>query len=292
MKIQWTFRFEYEDLKFERPIKYNVEITKEHAKHFGLPEAAFTAELIIKADEAKPEKVKQTGQILLTLPGNYKDTEEMSYDIVHNLAEHITFSQGRISLASFVSNEMLPETVEEATALGDKRFGYALSFKETSPQVPFDAAAIGKVRGHPLVTQFNRADRAGDPIDQFIGFFKILEDLYGANSKKGLKDSFKNSPELVNSALRLKRGEGERQRCLSEQEVGNLLGQIVEVRHECAHLKSTIGFGLRYGESRVNEIVEPLLPPLRILAHIAIQTQLKNICDTNEQLFSYPIKAQ
>jgi hypothetical protein len=54
---------------------------------------------------------------------------------------------------------------------------------------------------------------------------------------------------------------------MSQVEFEKLINDLVNTRHECAHLRSSTGFGITYGDARVGSDVEPLLVPLEVLAY-------------------------
>jgi hypothetical protein len=275
MRIRWQFYFEYEDLKFDKIYKYDATVSKERAEAFGLPALEFEARITIEAEEENHGSIKQRGKMNIFLPGNNEQTENLAYSLALSIADHITFSQARIQIiGSFVSSELLPETPEEEAEVGENRFSWSMRIKEVPDKAPFDSGSLQKVTNSPLIKQFNEANDAKSPIDRFIGLFKILEDLYGGQP---VKASFKNSMELRLIALRHLRFEESGTgtiRQISEAEFEKLVDDLVNTRHECAHLRSSTGFGITYGDSRVQSDVEPLLGPLQTLAYEAIRIKI------------------
>lgn len=273
MRVRWQFYFEYEDLKFEKTYTYGVPISKEHAEAFGLPAQEFEATVTIEADEEKHDSLRQLGKINIFLPGNNEKTKNLAYSLAMSLAEHVTFSQARIRIdGSFISNELLPETPEEEAEVGENRFSWAMQLKRVGDKVPFDSASLQRVTNNPLIKQFNEANDAKSPVDRFIGLFKILEDLFGGQP---VKASFKSSTELKQIALQHLQTEVRGvTRQISEPEFEKLVDELVNTRHECAHLRSSTGFGITYGDARVQSDVEPLLVTLEMLAYEAIQKRI------------------
>jgi len=273
MKVRWQFFFTYEDLKFESSYTYEVTVTAEQAEHFGLPREGFKAEVTVGPYEKK-HGLKQFGKIHITLPGTGEQTKDLAYSIAFTFAEYVTFTQARIELdGSFISNELLPETPEEESEVGDKRFSMTLQIREVGEKVPFDHAALQRLTNSPLIKQFNEANNAKSPVDRFIGLFKILEDSYGGQP---VKASFKNSPELKQIALQeLTIKENGTTRPFSQTDFEKLVDDLVDTRHECAHLRSSTGFGITYGDARVDTDVEPLLEALEVLAFEAVQKKVQ-----------------
>lgn len=272
MRVRWQFYFEYEDLKFEKTYKYGVQISEDQAKGFGLPTFAFEAILTIEADKEKGRGIRQLGMINIFLPGTGEETEDLAYSLALSLAEQITFSQGKIKLdGSFISNELLPETPEEEAEVGENRFSWNVQLRKVPDQIAFDAASIQMVTNDPLVKQFNDARDAKSAIDQFIGLFKILEDLYGG---RPLKSSLKRSAELNEIALHyVEVEEAGAVRQITQPEFEKLVDDLVDVRNQCAH-RTPDGFGLRHGDARVQTEVKPLLESLEKLAYEAVQRRI------------------
>lgn len=270
MRVRWQFYFWYEDLKFERTYTFGIPISKEHAEAFELPAEVFEAKVTIEADEEKHGHVTQRGIINIYLPGDNEQTKDLAYSLAINFAEHITFSMGKIKLdGSFISNELLPETPEEEATVGENRFGWTVQIKEVPERVAFDSASLQRLTNNPLIKQFNEANNAASPIDRFIGLFKILEDLYGGHP---IKPALKVAAELKQIALEhLQIEDGGSTRQITEAEFEGLIDKLANTRHECAHLRSSIGFGITYGDARVQSDVEPLLDALESLAFEAVQ---------------------
>jgi hypothetical protein len=273
MKVRWRFYFTYEDLKFEKTCTYGVTVTPEQAEHFGLPLQGFEAEVTVGPDEEKHGFIKQRGKIHITLPGNGEQTKDLAYSIAFTLAEYVTFTQARIELdGSFISNELLPETPEEEAEVGENRFSWTLQIREVGEKIPFDHASLQRLTNSPLIKQFNEANKAKSPVDRFIGLFKILEDSYGGQP---VKASFKNSPELKQIAFQhLRITESGTTRAMSQAEFEKLVDDLVNTRHECAHLRSSTGFGITYGDARVDSDVEPLLASLEVLAYEVVKKRV------------------
>lgn len=172
----------------------------------------------------------------------------------------------------FVSNQLLRETPEEEEEVGDRPYSMSLQLRSVPDKTPFDGGLVEKVTNNALLRQFNAANDARSPVDRFIGLFKILEDLYGGHPiKKALCDS----AELRQIGLEsLETTQGDSRTQITVPEFENLLGDLVNTRHQCAHLRSSTGFGISYNDSRVQSTVVPLLDPLETLARFAIRKKL------------------
>ncbi len=285
---------EYEDLTFERIVEYDLTVSKEHAEDIGLPAIEFEARVVIEPEVEKPYSIKQRGKIHIFLPGR-QETKDLAYLMANAIANQITFSQGKMDIDwSFVGNELLPEALEEAEKLGENRFGYTMKVEEMLDKVPFNSASLQNLISNPLIEQFNIANSSPNPIDSFIGLFKILEDLYGStplkpafikptkkkgnNKKQELKPSLKSSDELNQIILdNISMNQNGVTRPISQTEIEKLIDKLVDTRHECAHLRSSKGFGITHSDYRVKTEVEPLLESLRALVYDAVQKHIAKI---------------
>lgn len=283
MRARWDFHFESTGVRFERVHKFEGQITREHTQEFGLLPETFTALIMIEPDEKSYNPlIEQTGKLKITLPGNNAQTKNMAFWLARQVAEQVTFTQGGVKINyGLVLGELLPDTPEEAEQLGDRPFFYQANLIEVRPTPTFDGSALQTVSGSPLIQQFNAANRAKNPIDRFLGLFKILEDRYGPTSKKEtLAGALKASSELLRLAqqhLVVYIRENDSDRPLAEADFFRLIETLVKVRHECAHLRSSKKFGITHGDPRVRRNVEPLIDPLRELTFEAVQCTLEPV---------------
>lgn len=279
MKSQWEFFFESTGVRFERVHKFNAQIMKEHAVAFGLPAQEFNAEIRIEPDESSYNPAaEQTGKVKIVLPGNKEQTRNLALWFSRRVGQQISFSQGEMKiLYGLILGEHLPDTAEEATQLGDTPFFAEAHLVEALPTPAFDGAALGKVSAHPLIEQFNAANKADNPIDRFLGLFRILEDLYGPTSKTvTLAAALKASNELFLIAKKhIEMTANNKPSELNQNDFNEIVSKLVKTRHQCAHLRSSKGFGITHGDPRARAEVEPLANLLRLLTSDAIQERLR-----------------
>lgn len=278
MKVRWDFHFDCMGVRFERTHRYEALISKEDAAAFGLPAVAFTGLIGIEPDEtSKDPLAEQTGKLRITLPGRQDGTQSLAYWMAQHVTEQVTFSQGKMKINwGLVLGELLPDTPEEVEQLGEERYFAKAQLIEMIPPPTFEGSTLQKVSSSPLMKQFNAADSATNPIDRFLGLFKILEDLYGPTSGKvKIADSLKASAELFQLAHRhlhiTKNGIDSQ---FTQSDFNQLIDKLVRMRHECAHLRSAKDFGITHGASRVTTDVQPLIPLLRSLTFEAVGMRL------------------
>jgi hypothetical protein len=278
MRVRWDFFIECTGIRFERVHKFEAEISEEHSKAFDLPVREFTALITIEPDEESYNPtIEQTGMLKITLPGDSKQTKLFAYSLAQQMARQITFSQGDVKVVyGLVTGEHLPDTPEEAEQLAEGPYFFEARIVEVEPTPSFDGSSLQKLTAHPLIEQFNAANSAKNPIDRFLGLFRILEDLYGPTAKKvTLAEALKASSELLQIAQKhLHFTEDGAERPLTHDDFSGLVDSLVRARHECAHLRSSKGFGVTHGDPRVTTEIEPLTSPLCDLTYEAIRARL------------------
>jgi hypothetical protein len=278
MRARWEFFIECTGIRFERVHKFEAQISEEQAEGFGLPAKEFTALITIEPDEESYNPaIEQTGLLKITLPGNKEQTKNLAYWMSRQIARQITFSQGEVKVVyGLVMGEHLPDTPEEEEQVAEGPYFAEARLVEVLPTPSFDGSSLQKLATHPLIGQFNAADKAKNPIDRFLGLFKILEDLYGPTAKNvKVADALKSSGELLQIAQKhLHVAEDGAARPLTQDDFSGLVDRLVRARHECAHLRSSKGFGVTHDDPRVATEIEPLTGPLRDLAYEAIQMRL------------------
>jgi hypothetical protein len=277
MRARWDFFIDCVGIRFERTHKYKAQMTEQHARTFGLPNVAFEALIVIVPDdESKNPLIEQTGKLKITLPGNNEQTRNLAFWLAEKVAHQVTFAQGKVKINyGMVLGEHLPDTPEDESQINDTPFFGNVQLIEVLPTPTFDGSSIKAVSSNPLIQQFNDADHAKNPIDRYMGLFKILEDLYGPTSGKiTLADALKSSRQLGGFAQQhLHMSENEKDRALNQTDYFQLVDKLVKARHECAHLRSQKNFGVTHGHPRVSAEIEPLIGPLRELAYYAIQNR-------------------
>lgn len=283
MKSQWDFFFECKNFRFDRVYKYEGKIGSEQATAFGLPSANCVFLITIEPDsESKFPGADQTGKLKVLIPGNTEQTKDLAYWIAINSSEHISFFHGELKIhGGLVTAELIPETPEEEEQLGENRFFAEARLVEVQPAPEFDGSSFQQITGDPIISgalrQYNAALKAENPIDQFLGLFRILESFYGPQlEKQTLAVALKSSAELRDIAQKhLTFSDGATTRQLTEDDYFDLVDKLVQTRHECAHLRAQKGFGIHHGDPKVRKEVMPLIKPLSRLAFETIRTRLQ-----------------
>jgi hypothetical protein len=284
MKSEWKFYFESKDFRFEQAYEVVAEIGGEQAKVFGFPAEKLEFPMVIEPDaESRFNLSGQTGVIKITLPGDMDQTKDLAYLTAIRASDHISFLNGELKLlGGLVHGEHLPETPEEAEQLGENRYFFIVQFVEAPLPGAFDESSFTQIASNQTtrvaMKQYNASLKAENPIDRFLGLFRIIEDFYGPKSdkeKKSLAGVLKESGELLGIARQnLKFVEADGYREFTEADYTHLVDDLVRIRHNCAHLRTSNNFGIPHGDPRVRAEVQPLIGPLDTLAYQAIRKRL------------------
>ena len=281
MKVRWDFYFETSDFKFGRVHKYRGEITDVHAAAFGVSSQGEFLLTFEPDAECKFPPAEQSGMLRLLLPGRQEETEKLALWLVHNVAEQISFHHGHLKVhGGLVTGEHLPETPEEEEELGEGRYFANAHLEEVLPTPTFEGGSLRIVTGDPEINQamrqHNAALRSVNPVDRYLGLFRVLEDLLASESKnRKLAAALKASRTLYDVGYaELTKAVGDSRRQLTRDEFNALVDQLVEVRDHCAHLRTKQGLGIPHGDPRVSSEIEPLLEPLRTLCYGVVQQKL------------------
>jgi len=201
----------------------------------------------------------------------------LSVWIANCFAERLSFEQGgqlEVNFAAFIG-ERVPESDDERDTIGDAPFFAEMTFAEAVDPPVFSA---DRLSGRPatememrLMKQFNSAVAANHPIEQFLGLFKILEDRYLASkSSQSMLRRLLANHELRQTALEIL-VHGESQQPIERSDADELIEKFVRIRHECAHLKTEINFGLQPDDPRIESELRPILPALEVIVREVVK---------------------
>jgi hypothetical protein len=266
MKTEWKLDFKAYGITFPKRSRFTGNLLPPYEAD---PRIDFTLEIL--SDREKTDlKSDATGQFVITLPGSAEDSEPFMFIALTQIKAKLEFPDRRIEIdGGGVFYKIITETAAEEEAVGDAIYGYNLRLVEEPVQLPhFDPQQL--VQSLPaqelaIMAQFNQASQA-NPIDKFLGFFKILEKVYADTRGCDVLRTMKANNQLWKLAERtLKvRNEGG----FSRDDFNELLTCIYRTRDQCAHLRGRTGF--LPGDSRIVQVVEPHLNLVRALAERTI----------------------
>lgn len=277
MKTEWWFRFETKGLFFEKEHKYmgatNDAVSIEG---FDTPQKiSFDFRIVPDTDkENKPPDVDQSGTLYITLPLPYDEkAKSIAFTLAHMIAEKISFDSGEVRiLGGAFFGKRLAETPEEEKEIGDAAYFAEMHIIEVATPPAFDSKSFADKSNARLdmglVSQHNASKRSQNPVDKFLGFFKILESQYTSTQKKqNLKECLANNEDLFKVFMGTFKFESIEQARNSYVE---FIEAIVHARHRCAHLKANKDFGYVPVDPRIEEEVKPFLGPIEALTYEVI----------------------
>ena len=270
MKTEWRFHYETKDFFFEKEHKYmgqTGDLKLDDAIH---PQRLSFEIRIVPDNPYKKSGVDQTGSFYLTLPLPYEKAKPHAAALAKMIAERISFESGEFRLlGGMIVCKRIPENPEEEKEVGDKSYAVEMHLVEVVGAAPFDSKGFieksNLIMDIGLVSQHNAAKKATNPIDKFLGFFKIIEKQFTSGCKKqSLRECLSNNIKLFNiykCTFKFDTDEQARQFFLI------FVNSIVNTRHECAHLKADKNFGYVPIDHRIKKEVEPFLIQLEILTY-------------------------
>lgn len=269
MKTEWQYRFETTEFIFEKEHKFIGSNKGELDFGFGeISNLNFEARISPEQETDYRPGVIQSGSIYITLGMGMEEAHPVADFLIHQIVERIAFISGKISIVGIVYCERIPETPEEVEIVGDKPHAAFLQLEEViDDSSSFDSKQFqglsGKSLDVRLLSQFNDACNEPSTVYQFIGLYQILESLYSGSKEyiPGIKKVFKSSKQLRNNF----------EKTFEHGEFDNFIEEIVDIRHNCAHLRLEAGFGYAPNDPRIKEQVEPYVGPIKELCYVCIQ---------------------
>lgn len=262
MKARWRYVFRVNDFFFEHNIKYNAELCNEKQ------DVRINALIELEIDSKQLIEDAQTGCIYITLPYDEKKMELYVKEILFQFLERIRFDHGKILINYIiVSYELIPENNDEAILIGDRPYNFTLNFIEAGNEQPFDSnKLINNNYNFDLMIQYNDTKDKESLIDQFNGFFKILENCYSKNIRREEIKKVLDNDELFHlyEQIYCKR---------TREDFTTFINEISDIRHKCSHLKNNHEFGYLPTDSELEKIVRPKVDELRVLAKYLIETK-------------------
>lgn len=275
MKTKWQFFLET-DFLFDREYKFRGSIPKDAVTSTGKKtneQIEFNMSIVPDKEQKHPT-AEQTGIMYITIPFTYEEGREVVKGMAYLLSERISFDFGKMKIhTGLILCERIPETPEEAEQIGDAPFAAEMTLEEVVSPPTFDAKKLSDQSlinmDTRLVAQHNAAREHKNPIEKFLGFFKIIETLYGPHSDKiKFKDALVHNADLFNlfrKAFQFETAED------YKREYAMFIEKIVKGRHRCAHMRLKKDFGYWSSDPRVKTEIEPYIGALEALTYYAIR---------------------
>ena len=280
MQTEFKFLFHTYDFLFEKELKFNGSIGESNSpiSQKGALEGLNFFARIIPENNNNNHKSTQSGALFVKVPFNKEHAEEIILELVHLITQKINFNNaGKFEvLAGMYTGERIPETDEEKAYVGDKPCFAHMSLIEDIGDPIFDKKQFFDQTSNAstdltLIQQHNHASQAKHPIDKFVSYYKIIEDLLFCKKRTTAKELLRNNillREAYQSAF---------DELQSDEDYLNFVESIVDIRHKCSHLKRSNNFGYIINDSRIESEVETQLGIMHYITYQLIIENGKNV---------------
>lgn len=272
MKTEWQFFFKTKDFKFDKEYKFRVSVeglTSENKDNIDTEELVFDLR-ITPDDKPNHPNAEQTGKLFITLPLPYEKAKAIIRQLTYILEQKISFEYGDFKIQGGLKIcKNIPETTEEEKEVGEKPYIAQVNLITVVPPINFDSQEfVEKLKNKSdlrFVAQYNYAKNLPNPIEKFLGFFKIIESHFPPVYKKQpLREVLGNNSAFYDIYIKTFKFDNEVQ---AKESYKDFIRSIIHARHRCAHLKVDEDFGYLPNDPKIKEEIEPLLLPLEVLTY-------------------------
>lgn len=219
--------------------------------------------------------------IEIELPGRPERYQPLAQQLASEFVEKLAFFYPGLRIEGGCSEaERIPENDDEANEIGDKRHVVSVSLREVDGNIPFSREHMrllpfmsGLDR---VIRQYTFAEAARNPIDGYLGMFKVIETLYYQGNLHAI-EVLKGAQELrevLRTSYRTRRSDDEPWVEPDEQSIDSMITDMVKMRDQCAHLRGHNAFGYAPGDAAAFQEVEPLLRIVHWAAREAIRRRI------------------
>jgi hypothetical protein len=239
-------------------------------------------ELRIDPPERTGKPDPNHGHLVLVVPGDPAEMGPFAEHLASDIGEYLAFyHEGFRVLRGAVFAKRIPENAEERSIVGDHPYAVSLKLSEVGEFGPLKREKLQLFpKSFPLqriIRQHNVARAAASGVDRFLGMYKVIEWFYHRDEKVGAKEALKHNQEfveLLRSAYSVRSDDKAAWEVPSDQSVFELVDELVDTRHKCAHLRESSAFGFAPHDRDVYEKVEPLYEIIIAVAQQAIHGRL------------------
>lgn len=279
MQTEFEFHFSAFDFTFEKEHKFTCRIGDKN-KPFDMKDGLAGLEFwfrIVPGNRKNETNATQVGSLFLKIPLPTESAKEIVFELLYLVNQQINFNNPGIFnvTTTYYMGERIPQTEEEEKEINGKPHFAEVSMVEYIGEPTFDSSQFaGQVSQSPmdftLVQQHNHASQTKHPIDRYVSYYKIIEDVFSTKKEVSAKSLLTNNfllKEIYNSAFDSPR---------SDEEYLSFISTIVDVRHKCSHLKRGSDFGYRINDERIEVEVEQLLDLVHYITYQLILKKGKN----------------
>lgn len=273
------------EISAETSVKFSTSgtITVKNAGEIATEEVQdLTVEVRVVPKGAEGDEVrKKQDWIELHMPGRPEKYQPFAQQLALEFADKLAFFYPGLRIeGGFSEAERIVENDEEAAEVGDKLHLVSVSLREVDGSIPFNREHLrllpymsGLER---VIHQYTTAQAARNPIDGYLGMFKVIETLY-YQGKRHTIAVLKEAQELrdvLRCSYRTRRGDDEPWVDPDDHSIDSMIEDMVKMRAQCAHLRGHNAFGYAPGDAAVFREVEPMLGIVSSCAREAIRRRI------------------
>ena len=259
MKSEFQFFYKADRIVFAEEYSTSWHISASPDKS-GHEEGPIHLDIDIKIKpkvEANDSESELHGELLITLPGKPEDLSGLVIRIANDISEHISFFCDEFTLfGGMISARRIPENREEEKLIRGGEYWVEMNVTEVPIPIDFDIRVLKAFPAYqPLrraIVQFNSARKAGNPIDHYLGMFKVLECLF--HNGQGFDTLHTETRLRETLKIYCRNNDGSE---LSESEITELIKHLVKYRNRCAHLRERENYGLVVFDEDTQNKVRP-----------------------------------
>lgn len=261
MKTEFEFHFSAYKFIFKKEHKFiatikDIDNSDESLVSIGIDELEFK---IVPSEENTNTEETQNGSLFITLPLDLDNAQEKIYHLLHTIIEQINFNNpGKFEVNSaYYIGKRIPECDEDELDIGDSPYFAKMSFIEDIGEPEFDPISFANISSNNndlvLIQQHNHASNLKHPIDKFVSYYKIIEDIFSTNKKIAAKELLLDSQPLKEIYLGAFKVEK------TNDDYKDFIKNIVNIRHKCSHLKRNSNFGYVLNDKRIESEVDTFI---------------------------------
>lgn len=273
MKTEWQFFFKTDKFIFDKEYKFQGDISNvaDIDGNKGLDDFSLDIHLVPSKEPSKSFNTHR-GKVYITLPFSLEEGRKIIEIVAYDFAQRISFEYGKFEITfGSLFGKRIPETAEEEIEIGDSPGFFEMDLIEAVGSPKFDPAKLASLPSSMdsgLIATFNSAKNSDNEVNQFLGFFKIIEKKYPPKKKRQpITDCLLESTDLFDIYTTVFSHSSIED---AKDEYVSYITAIVKARHGCAHLKAEKNFGYIPNDPRIESEVRPYLQSIELITYLAI----------------------
>lgn len=280
LKTEFEFYFSTHGFFFEKDHKFLCTLGDENKPLElieGLKKLIFEFQ-IVRDTQKNETDATQIGSLFLTIPLSSENAEKIIFHLLHVVVQQINFNnEGTFEVSTaWYRGKSIPESEEEKLEIGDRPYFIRINLVECSMESKFDSSQfVNRVSQTQmdlvLIQQHNHAVQAKHPIDKYLSYYKIIEDICSTKKRTKAKELVGNNvllKTIYTAAFNPPK---------SNEEYVDFVSIIVDIRDKCSHLKRDSNFGYIITDERIQTEVEKYIDLMHYITYQLITKNNKDV---------------